>query len=190
MSSSPSSSLPSSSWLTRVEQPRDLPAVHELTVAAFGRPYEAELVEALRADEAWIDGLSIVVTEAGATESGESVVTGSPVGHVLLTRAFIGDAPALAMAPVSVHPDHQRSGAGSALVRAGLDAARARGERFVILLGHPSYYPRFGFGRASEHGIALTVDAPDEAWMALSLDPARHPLPSGTARWADAFGIA
>ncbi|KOV34003.1 acetyltransferase [Streptomyces sp. XY431] len=181
MSSSPSSSLPSFSWHTRVEQPGDLPAVHELTVAAFGRPSEADLVEALRADEAWIDGLSIVVTTRA--EAG-------PVGHVLLTRAFIGDTPALAMGPVSVHPDHQRSGAGSALVRAGLDAARARGERFVILLGHPWYYPRFGFGRASEHGITLTVDAPDEAWMALSLDPARHPLPSGTARWAAAFGIA
>ncbi|MFB8236814.1 GNAT family N-acetyltransferase [Kitasatospora purpeofusca] len=179
--SSSSSSSPSSSWHTRVELPADLPAVHELTVAAFGRPSEADLVEALRADEAWIDGLSIVATTPAEA---------APVGHVLLTRAFIGDTPALAMAPVSVHPDHQRSGAGSALVRAGLDAARARGERFVILLGHPSYYPRFGFGRASEHGITLTIDAPDEAWMALGLDPARHPLPSGTARWAAAFGIA
>lgn len=71
---------------------------------------------------------------------------------------------------------------------AALDAARSMGERFVVLLGHPSYYPRFGFVRAAAHGLVLTVDAPDEAWMALSLD-ARHPLPSGTVRWAAAFGI-
>ncbi|MFC5662270.1 GNAT family N-acetyltransferase [Kitasatospora misakiensis] len=186
MSSSSSASAATSSaasaWRTRAELPSDVAAVRELTLAAFGRPAEADLLDALRSDEGWIDGLSVVVTDP-------TDATDSPVGHVLLTRAFIGDAPALAMGPVSVHPDHQRSGAGSAAVLAGLEAARARGERFVILLGHPTYYPRFGFGRASEHGITLTADAPDEAWMALSLDPARHPLPSGTARWAAAFGM-
>ncbi|MFB7476194.1 GNAT family N-acetyltransferase [Kitasatospora sp. NPDC056184] len=171
-----------SRWRTRAERPADVPAVHALTVAAFGRPAEADLLGRLRADAGWIDGLSVVVTEAADPAD-------SPVGHVVLTRAFIGEVPALAMGPVSVHPGHQRSGAGSAAVRAALDTARARGERFVILLGHPSYYPRFGFVRASAHGVALTVDAPDEAWMALSLDPALHPLPSGTARWAAAFGI-
>ncbi|MFE7559340.1 GNAT family N-acetyltransferase [Kitasatospora sp. NPDC057500] len=181
MSSSASTS-PSSSWRARAEVPADVPAVRELTLAAFGRPAEADVLDALRADEGWLDGLSVVVSHADDP-------TGSPVGHVVLTRAFIGDVPALALGPVSVHPDHQRSGAGSAAVRAVLDAARARGERYVILLGYPSYYPRFGFGRASEHGITLTIDAPDDAWMALSLDQERHPLPSGTARWAAAFGI-
>ncbi|MEE1822730.1 N-acetyltransferase [Streptomyces sp. BE20] len=175
-----SSSSSSSSWYTRVETPSDVPTVRELTLAAFGRPMEADLLDALRADESWIGGLSTVVTDT----------SGTLVGHVAFTRAHIGDVPALALAPVSVRPDRQRSGAGSAVVLAGLDAARATGERFVILLGHPSYYPRFGFGRASEHGIVLTLDAPDEAWMALSLDAERHPLPSGTARWAAPFGIA
>ncbi|GAA1405045.1 N-acetyltransferase [Kitasatospora putterlickiae] len=180
MSSSSGSS--SSTWRTRVEVPADVPAVRELTLAAFGRPAEADILDALRADQGWLDGLSVVVTDAADP-------AGSPVGHVVLTRAYIGDVPALALGPVSVHPDHQRGGAGSAAVRAVLDAAREQGERYVILLGHPSYYPRFGFGRASAHGITLTIDAPDEAWMALSLDPAHHPLPSGTARWAAAFGI-
>ncbi|MER7703687.1 N-acetyltransferase [Kitasatospora sp. NPDC097605] len=180
MSSSASTSP--TTWRTRAETPADVPAVRELTLAAFGRPAEAGILDALRADEGWLDGLSVVVTDAADP-------AGSPVGHVVLTRAFIGEVPALALGPVSVHPDRQRAGAGSAAVRAVLDAARARGERYVILLGHPSYYPRFGFGRASAHGIALTVDAPDEAWMALGLDPERHPLPSGTARWAAAFGI-
>lgn len=174
--SSPSSSA--SSWQTRVESDADVPAVQALTLAAFGLPAEADLLAVLRTDEGWIDGLSVVATGPA----------GTPVGHAVLSRAFIGDVPALALGPVSVHPDHQRSGAGSAAVRAALDAARGLGERFVVLLGHPSYYPRFGFVRASAHGLVLTVDAPDEAWMALSLDD-RHPLPSGTVRWADAFGI-
>ncbi|MFF1903555.1 GNAT family N-acetyltransferase [Kitasatospora sp. NPDC058218] len=171
-------SSPASSWLTRVETDADVPAVQALTRAAFGRPMEADVLAALRTDEGWIDGLSLVSTDPA----------GTPVGHVVLSRAFVGDVPALAMGPVSVHPDHQRRGAGSAAVLAALDAARSMGERFVVLLGHPSYYPRFGFVRASAHGLVLTVDAPDEAWMALSLD-ARHPLPSGTVRWAAAFGI-
>ncbi|MEU6237249.1 N-acetyltransferase [Kitasatospora sp. NPDC047058] len=171
----------SSTWLTRTETTSDVPAVQTLTFAAFGRAHEADLLAALRADEGWIGGLSFVAT--GAADP-----TGTPVAHAVLSRAHIGDVPALAMGPVSVHPDHQRSGAGSATVRAALDAARAAGERFVILLGHPTYYPRFGFVRASAHGVRLTVDAPDEAWMALSLNEG-DPLPSGSARWAAAFGI-
>lgn len=62
------------------------------------------------------------------------------------------------------------------------------GERYVTVLGHPAYYPRFGFGRASAYGIGLTVDVPDEAMMAMALDAA-HPLPSGTVRHAAPFGI-
>ncbi|AUY49125.1 N-acetyltransferase [Streptomyces sp. CB01881] len=170
-----------SSWLTRTETPSDVPTVQALTLAAFGRAHEADLLAALRADAGWIGGLSFVATPAADP-------TGTPVAHVVLSRAFIGDVPALAMGPVSVHPDHQRSGAGSATVLAALDAARAAGERFVFLLGHPTYYPRFGFVRASAHGMELTMDVPDEAWMALSLNEG-DPLPSGTARWAAAFGM-
>ncbi|MER7751358.1 N-acetyltransferase [Kitasatospora sp. NPDC097643] len=172
------SSSAATSWLTRAETSADIATVQALTLAAFGRPYEADILAGLRADQGWIDGLSVVATDLADT----------PVGHVVLTRAFIGDVPALAMGPVSVHPDHQRCGAGSAAVLAGLDAARARGERFVVLLGHPTYYPRFGFVRASAHGVRLSIDAPDEAWMALSLHEG-DPLPSGVVRWAAAFGI-
>ncbi|GAA2818567.1 N-acetyltransferase [Kitasatospora sp. CM 4170] len=175
------SSAHARSWLTRAETAADVPTVRALTLAAFGRLHEADLLDGLRRDEAWIDGLSVVATDPADP-------AGTPVGHVVLTRAFIGDVPALAMGPVSVHPDHQLSGAGSAAVRAGLDAARSMGERFVVLLGHPTYYPRFGFVRASAHGIRLSIDEPDEAWMALALDD-RHPLPSGPVRWATAFGI-
>lgn len=89
---------------------------------------------------------------------------------------------------MSVRPDHQRTGAGTAAIRAVLAEAARRGEAHVTVLGHPEYYPRFGFSRASAHGIGLPIEVPDEALMALTLDPAR-PLPAGTIRYAAPFGI-
>ncbi|MEU1310517.1 N-acetyltransferase [Streptomyces cinnamoneus] len=165
-------------WTTRAETGADVPAIREILLAAFETPLEADLVDALRADSAWIDGLSLVSTDEH----------GSIIGHALLTRCHIDDTPALCLAPVSVRPGHQRSGAGSAAVRAALDAARDMGEKYVTVLGHPAYYPRFGFTRASAHGIGLTIDVPDEAMMAMALD-GTHPLPSGTVRYAAPFGI-
>ncbi|GAA2679455.1 N-acetyltransferase [Streptomyces aculeolatus] len=169
-------------WITRAETRADIPVIREITLAAFGREHEADIVDKLRADEtAWIEGLSLVVAESAA--DGAAVL-----GHVLLTRGGIGDTPALCLGPVSVRPELQRGGVGSAVVRAALAAAAARGERYVVLVGHPEYYPRFGFTRASAYGIRLSVEAPDEAVMALALDEA-HPLPGGMIRWPAAFGI-
>lgn len=169
-------------WITRAETRADIPVIREITLAAFGREHEADVVDKLRADEsAWIEGLSLVVADPAAD--------GTPVlGHILLTRGHIGDTPALCLGPVSVRPERQRDGVGSAAVRAALAAAAARGERYVVLVGHPEYYPRFGFTRASAYGIRLSVEAPDEAVMALALDEAR-PLPGGLIRWPAAFGI-
>lgn len=79
-------------------------------------------------------------------------------------------------------------GAGQAVVRAVLDAARLRGEPFVLVLGHPEYYPRFGFVRASEYGIKPGFEAPDETMMALVLDDA-VPVPPGTLVYPAAFGV-
>lgn len=168
----------SHTWITRAETSADIPAVHAIDVAAFDTPSEADLVDALRADTAWIDGLSIVTTDQ----------EGKLVGHALLTRCHIGDTPALCLAPVAVLPEYQKTGAGSAAIRAALDAAKDKGERFVTVLGHPAYYPRFGFTRASTYGIGISIEVPDEAMMALALD-ADHPLPSGTVRYAAPFGI-
>ncbi|MEU1707121.1 N-acetyltransferase [Streptomyces sp. NPDC005706] len=165
-------------WTTRPETAADAAAVREIHLAAFDTPLEAGLVDALRADPAWIDGLSWVSTGTD----------GTPAGHALLTRCHIGDVPALCLGPVAVRPEHQRAGAGSAAVRAALRAAGSLGERHVVVLGHPEYYPRFGFVRASAHGIRLTIDVPDEAVMALALD-AGSPLPAGTVRYAEPFGI-
>ncbi|MFF3554814.1 GNAT family N-acetyltransferase [Streptomyces tsukubensis] len=166
-------------WTTRPETADDVAAVREINLAAFPTALEADLIEALRADpEAWIDGLSLLsVAEDGRV-----------AGHALLTRCRIGAEPALALAPCAVSPSYQRQGAGSAAVRAALDAARALGENTVVVLGHPSYYPRFGFVRASTLGIRAPFEVPDEAMMALTLDPDR-PAPAGTVHYPPAFGI-
>lgn len=165
-------------WITRAETSADIPAIHDIVLAAFETSLEADLVDALRADSSWIEGLSLVSTEEN----------GRPVGYALLTRCHVGDTPALCLGPCAVRPEQQNSGAGSAAIRAALAAAKDMGEHHVVVLGHPTYYPRFGFTRASAHGIGLAIDVPDEALMALTLD-AEHPLPSGTVRYAAPFGI-
>ncbi|MFE3193980.1 GNAT family N-acetyltransferase [Nocardia sp. NPDC059240] len=164
-------------WLTRAEIATDIDDIRAITLAAFDTAEEADLVDALRADSAWLDGLSMITTD---TE-------GTIIGHALLTRCHIDTTPALCLAPCSVRPEYQRTGAGSAAIRAVLNAARDQGESFVVVLGHPEYYPRFGFGRASAHGIRLSIEVPDEALMALSLTAEQ--LPSGTVRYATPFGI-
>ena len=164
-------------WTTRPETGADIAAIRAVVGAAFPTTAEADLVDALRADPAWIPGLSIVAADADEV-----------AGHALLTRCHVDDAPALCLGPCAVRPDRQRSGAGSAAVRAALAAARDLGEHHVIVLGHPTYYPRFGFTRASEHGIRVTFATSDGALMALSLND--RALPRGTVRFARPFGSA
>lgn len=165
------------SWPTRAETGADHRTVRQINLAAFGRAEEADLVQALRRDEAWIDGLSLLALEGD----------GIPVGHVLLTRCHIGSVPALCLAPCAVLPSHQGTGVGSELIRAVLGEARGRGERYVTVLGHGDYYPRFGFARASGHGIGVGIEVPDEALMVMSLDGSV--LPTGTISYPPPFGI-
>ncbi|UGT71070.1 N-acetyltransferase [Nocardia gipuzkoensis] len=169
---------PTIDWRVRAETDADIPAIHEINRAAFERAEEVDLVDALRDDPAWIEGLSLVST----------LPDGTPVGFALLTRCHVDTTPALCLGPCAVLPEYQKTGAGATAIRAALAAATRMGELFVIVLGHPTYYPRFGFGRASEYGIGLSIEVPDEALMALTLDPA-HPLPRGTVRYAAPFGI-
>jgi GNAT superfamily N-acetyltransferase len=109
-------------WITRAETGADIPAIREIDLAAFDTPLEADLVDALRTDAAWIDGLSIVA----------ATVDDRVVGHALLTRCHIDDTPALCLGPVAVLPEYQRTGAGSAAVRTALKAAKDIGEHFVV----------------------------------------------------------
>ncbi|MEU3659470.1 N-acetyltransferase [Streptomyces sp. NPDC032940] len=166
-------------WTTRPETAADIAAIRGIVLAAFPTAEEAGIVDALRADpDAWIEGLSLVA----------EAPDGTLAGHALLTRCHVDGAPALALAPCAVLPAHQGTGAGSAAIRAGLDAARARGENLVLVLGHAGYYPRFGFTPASRFGIRAPFEVPDEAMMALALDDSR-PVPAGTIRYPEAFGV-
>lgn len=150
-----------------------------MNAAAFDTTAEADLVDALRTDPAWLPGLSWVATSG----NGEEVV-----GYALLTRCRVGGEDALALAPVAVLPEYQRRGVGDAVIRALLDEARRRdGERLVVVLGHPEYYPKFGFARASVQGIRAPFEVPDEALMALPLRDG--PVPTGVISYPPPFGI-
>ena len=166
-------------WITRAEQPGDISEIRDINVAAFPGEEEADLVEALRADsQAWVDGLSIVTVDAN----------GAVVGHALLTRCSVGGQSALALAPCAVLPEYQGRGAGSAAIRAALDAAKHRRENLVVVLGHADYYPRFEFAPASEFGVTAPFDVPEETFLALALDPGRE-TPCGEIRYPAAFGV-
>ena len=163
----------------RHERPDDADAVRRVNELAFGQPAEADLVERLR--RTCREGLSLVAEEDGAV-----------VGHILFTpvavesgtRCVLG----MGLAPMAVLPDHQRRGIGSRLVTRGLETLRERGCPFVVVVGHPEYYPRFGFEPASRHGLASQWDGiPDAAYMVLILDAQAMAGVSGVARYRVEF---
>jgi len=166
----------------RQEQPEDHQAIRLVNDRAFGRPEEADIVETLRAR--CPDLLSLVAE-----------VEGRIVGHVLFSPATIegsgGVRHGMGLAPMAVLPEFQRQGIGSSLARTGLEMLRAGGCPFVIVLGHPDYYPRFGFEPASRYGICSPwPDIPAEAFLVLFFgDPPASDV-SGTARYRPEFDEA
>src|SRR5262245_36300044 len=163
--------------IVRPEIEADHPAVFRVLQSAFGRDNEARLVDALRISPAFVPELSIVAVDRVPLEFGRDIAPApdTVVGHILFSRIAIRDGSrlhdALALAPLAVIRPLQNRGIGSALVRQGLDDARRSGHRIVIVVGHPEYYPRFGFLRASTFGIHVPFDSPDPAIMALGLRP-------------------
>lgn len=152
-----------------------------MQVAAFPRaegsdePIEADLLDRLRACDAWIPTLSIVAT-----------IDGEVVGHVVTTRGHVGDVPALGLGPIGVRPERQHDGVGSALVHATIGAADALDEPLIALLGAPAYYSRFGFVASTRLGIA----PPDPAWgdhFQVRALTAFDPATRGTFRYAAPF---
>ncbi|MGW4892806.1 GNAT family N-acetyltransferase [Kitasatospora sp. NPDC004240] len=161
---------------TRVECPEDAPATRRVHMAAFPGPDEADLVDALRRDPAWLPELSLVAVDRA----------GLVVGHALLTRLRVGDGQGLALAPVAVAPEWQRRGVGELVVRAALSAAEEAGERLVVVLGDPDYYGRFGFGPARDHEVTGPFDVPDAYFQALAL-PAYDGGPRGQCQYPEPF---
>ena len=152
--------------------------VHAINLAAFGGADEADLVDNLRIEGAVI--LSLVAEWQRRI-----------VGHVMFSRMWIetvnGSIPAVALAPMAVLPEYQRQGVGGQLIRHGLDVLRERGERIVIVLGHPDFYPRFGF--SVEKARFLASPFPPDAYMALELSPGALDGIRGRVRYPAAFGL-
>jgi putative acetyltransferase len=164
----------------RHEQPGDEPAVRDVILDAM-RNVEADMVDQVRAHGKAV--LSLV-----------AVVDGDVVGHILFSPASFDagtpELPSLGLAPLAVKTAHQNRGIGSALVREGLEEARRRGYGSVLVLGHPTYYPRFGFRPCSDFGLhwASTLRHP-EAFMAIELQPGALDGLAGVAREAEEFGL-
>jgi len=117
------------------------------------------------------------------------------VGHILFTPVTIetneGPLVGSGLAPMAVLPEFQRTGVGSALVRAGTEHLRRSGCPFVVVVGHPTYYPRFGFVPASKHGIRCQWNGvPDEALMVHVLQPSISARLAGMARYRPEFDEA
>lgn len=148
----------------RPETARDAAAIRAVHDAAFGRSDESAIVDAVRSTSDFVPAFSLVAEDAA----------GRVVGHVLMCRARVerGDAPPLpilVLGPIGVVPAQQRRGVGTALMRAAIGTALAAAEPAIVLLGHPTYYPRFGFEPARRFGLEPPLPWSDEAWMALRL---------------------
>jgi putative acetyltransferase len=162
----------------RGERPEDMAAIHEVYELAFGRPHEAALVDALRA--------SGKVTLALVAVEDDRVV-----GHILFSPVTIdsGDrtCSAVGLAPMAVLPKRQRRGIGSQLVKAGLLGCRNAGYDCVVVVGHPIYYPRFGFVPASRYGLKSEYEVPDEAFMVVAWSVGVLQGRGGIARYEPEF---
>lgn len=161
----------------RTQSADDDGAVRQVNEAAFPTPVEADLVERLRAEADPV--ISLVAEDDGAI-----------VGHILfspVTLAADSDFAAFALGPMAILPARQRQGIGSNLVRAGLDECARLGCRAVFVLGHPDYYPHFGFVPASRYGIFSQFEVPDEVFMVLELEPGALGGKAGKMRYHAAF---
>lgn len=161
----------------------DIAGIREVLTAAFGRTNEAELVDAIRQSPNFLPELSIVAAE-----------NGNVFGHILFSPIVIEAtgqrSPALALAPLAVTPARQCQGIGSQLVQAGLSKCCELSHGIVVVLGHPRYYLRFGFQRASQWGVQAPFPVPDEAFMVLELKSGALSNVSGTVHYPSYFDRA
>jgi len=166
----------------RRERPEDIGSIRAVNEAAFGEHTEADIVDALR--HACPDLLPLVAESDGEI-----------VGHILFSPVTIedgsGSTQGMGLAPMAVMPNRQRQGIGAKLIEAGGEILGERGCPFVIVLGHPEFYPRFGFVPASRHGLRCKWEGvPDAAFMVLVLDEATMAGVRGVARYRDEFDAA
>jgi putative acetyltransferase len=163
--------------LIRAEEERDVPAVYAVNAAAFGTTVEAELVNALRRQARPL--ISLVAEDNDAI-----------LGHIMFSPVSLTGHPDLklmGLAPLAVAPARQRQGIGSALVPAGLERCKQLGFGAVVVLGHPEYYPRFGFLPSTRFGIGCEYDVPEDVFMVLELQAGHLRGASGTIQYHPLF---
>ena len=160
--------------LVRPEHPDDAARIHDVHAASFPTPAEARLVDLLRAAGSLRVSL---VAEAGAVI----------VGHVAFTPVTVASgAPGAGLAPVAVLAQHRRRGIAADLIRKGLDACRDAGFGWVVVLGEPAYYSRFGFRPASQFGLSDEYRG-GPAFQAVEVVHGALPVGVGLVRYAREF---
>ncbi len=168
--------------LIRQETSNDYEKVYYVVKQAFASAEhsdgnEQDLVEALRKSSAFIPQLSLVAE-----------IDGKIVGHILFTEAKVGSDIVLILAPLSVLPECQRQGVGTALIRKGHEIGKELGYEYSLVLGSEKYYPRFGYLPAVQFGIKVPEGMPSINFMAIQLQEHARPI-SGTVTYAKEFGI-
>ena len=160
----------------RPEQPEDIPAVRRVHEAAFPTRAEADLVDRLRSGGK--AAVSLIAQD-----------NGNVIGHILFSPVSF-DPPAavtaFGLAPMAVMPGHEKHAVGRRLVQNGLAECHAQGACLVVVLGEPEYYGRFGFERASRHGLRNEFGA-EEEFMVFLLDAHAHPAPGTLVKYAPEF---
>lgn len=162
----------------RKESSCDREAVYAINLAAFPTDAEAELVQRLQLTSNPL--ISLVAEEAG-----------SLLGHILFSAVTLDTNPSLALmglAPMAVVPDKQNQGIGSALVEAGLKQCAELGIGAVAVLGHPGFYPKFGFTPSTDFNIKSEYDMPPEVFMLRELSEGYLKNAAGTIRYHEEFG--
>ncbi|MEG4487439.1 N-acetyltransferase [Microcoleus sp. D2_18a_B4] len=164
----------------RTEKPEDVEAVRNINIAAFGRENEANLVDKLR-------GIA-------STFSFVAVESDRIVGHIFFSPVVVAgkcssNLSILGLAPVAVLPEYQRQGIGTLLIQEGLKECGRSGFQAVVVLGHPDFYPRFGFIPASRKTLKCEYDVPDEAFMVLELESGALQDCSGTVKYRSEFSL-
>lgn len=168
--------------LIRKEESKDYEIIYSVVKAAFDSAEhsdgnEHDLVNALREGEAFIPDLSLVAE-----------MDGKIVGHIMFTRAEVGDAVVLALAPLSVLPEYQRKGIGMSLIKEGHNIADKLGYEYSIVLGSEKYYPKAGYVPADSFGIKPPFNVPNENFMACKIKENVSDI-CGVIRYAKEFGI-
>ena len=168
----------------RRERPDDAPSIRALVDAAFApSTLEGRIVDALRAGDRWLADYALVAVDASGSIVGYVVTS---LGDLRTPDGSVG--PILALGPLAVAPSAQGQGIGGALMRATIAIAIEQGWPVIVLLGHDTYYPRFGFESARALGIEPPEPWDDKHWMALRL-PAWTPDLRGTMYYPAAFDI-